>query len=118
MRYVRTLASPFTNTTTRGGLTFNTNFTDSGTSSQGGAGLAAILLGFPNAGSRNFLIKPNYITTSQYAGFVQDDLQVMPRLTLNLGLRYDVFRPRWRRTTNSPTSTMRITSSSSPASTA
>jgi hypothetical protein len=93
MRYVRTLASPFTNTTTRGGLTFNTNFTNSGTSSQGGSGLAAILLGFPNAGSRNFLIKPNYITTSQYAGFAQDDWKVMPRLTLNLGLRYDVFRP-------------------------
>lgn len=93
VRYVRTLASPFTNTTTRGGLTFNTNFTNSGTSSQGGAGLAAILLGFPNAGSRNFLIKPNYITTSQYAGFAQDDWKVIPRLTLNLGLRYDVFRP-------------------------
>lgn len=93
MRYVRTLASPFTNTTTRGGLTFNTNFTNSGTSSQGGSGLAAILLGFPNAGSRNFLIKPNYITTSQYAGFAQDDWKVTPRLTLNLGVRYDVFRP-------------------------
>ena len=30
-RYVRVLASPFTNTTTRGGLTFNDNFTNSGT---------------------------------------------------------------------------------------
>jgi len=92
-RYVRILASPFTNTTTRGGLTFNTNFTNSGTSSVGGSGLAAILLGFPNAGSRNFLTKPYYITDQQYAGYGQDDWKVTPRLTLNLGLRYDVFTP-------------------------
>ena len=92
-RYVRVLASPYTNTTTRGGLTFNDNFTNSGTSSTGGSGLAAILLGFPNAGSRNFLQVPYYVTNVQYAGFLQDDWKVSPRLTLNLGLRYDVFTP-------------------------
>ena len=92
-RYVRVLASPFTNTTTRGGLTFNDNFTNSGTAAAGGSGLAAILLGFPNSGSRNFLIKPYYITNVQYSGFVQDDWKVSPRLTLNLGVRYDVFTP-------------------------
>jgi hypothetical protein len=92
-RYVRVLASPFTNTTTRGGLTFNDNFTNSGTAASGGSGLASILLGFPNAGSRNFLITPYYITNMQYSGFVQDDWKVSPRLTLNLGIRYDVFTP-------------------------
>jgi hypothetical protein len=100
-RYVRILASPFTNTTTRGGLTFGDNYTDSGsvgitgpTSSPiGGAGLASILLGFPNAGTRNFLQVPNYITNVQYAGFFQDDWKVTPRLTLNLGIRYEVFTP-------------------------
>lgn len=103
-RYVRILASPFTNTTTRGGLTFGDNYTNSGsigvpTASNpkpppvGGAGLASILLGFPNAGSRNFLQVPNYITNVQYSGFFQDDWKVNPRLTLNLGIRYDVFTP-------------------------
>ena len=93
-RYVRVLASPFTNTTTRGGLTFGDNYTNSGSVSPlGGSGLAAILLGFPNAGSRNFLQVPNYITNVQYAGFVQDDWKPTPRLTLNLGLRYEVFTP-------------------------
>ncbi|WP_446742896.1 carboxypeptidase regulatory-like domain-containing protein [Silvibacterium acidisoli] len=92
-RFVRIYASPFTNTTTRGGLTFNTNFTNSGTSSSGGSGLAAILLGFPNAGSRNFLIKPYYVTSNIYSAFVQDDWKVSPRLTMNMGLRYDVFTP-------------------------
>ena len=55
--------------------------------------LASILLGFPNAGSRNFLQVPYYITNVQYSGFVQDDWKVSPRLTLNLGVRYDVFTP-------------------------
>ena len=92
-RYVRVLASPFTNTTTRGSLTFNDNFTNIGTASTGGSGLAAILLGFPNSGSRNFLQVPYYITNVQYAGFVQDNWKPTPRLTLNLGVRYDVFTP-------------------------
>jgi hypothetical protein len=92
-RYVRVYASPFTNTTTRGGLTFSDTYTSSGTAAVGGAGLAAILLGFPNAGSRNFLLVPFYITNTQNAGFLQDDWKATPRLTLNLGLRYDVFTP-------------------------
>ena len=92
-RYVRILASPFTNTTTRGGLTFNDNFTNSGTASVGGSGLAGILLGFPNSGSRNFLSVPYYITNQQFSGFVQDDWKVTPRLTFNMGVRYDVFTP-------------------------
>jgi hypothetical protein len=92
-RYVRVLASPFTNTTTRGGLTFNDNFTNSGYKALGGSGLAGILLGFPNSGSRNFLLVPYYITNVQYSGFAQDDWKVTPRLTLNLGVRYDVFTP-------------------------
>ena len=92
-RYVRILASPFTNTTTRGQFTFNDNYTNVGTSGTGGSGLAAMLLGFPNGASRNFLIKPYYITDVNYAGFIQDDWKPSPRLTLNLGVRYDVFTP-------------------------
>jgi len=98
-RYIRELASPFTNTTTRGQFTFNDNFTNNPqdpqgkTTGQNGSGLAALLLGFPNSGSRNYLQEPYYVTNGEWAGFVQDDWKVSSRLTLNLGLRYDVFTP-------------------------
>src|SRR6202045_3553222 len=101
-RFIKVYASPFTNTTTRGGLTFSDNFSNFGSPVKdpnymnnkeplSGSGLASILLGFPNAGSRNFLIAPYYITNMQFAGFLQDDWKATSRLTLNVGLRYDVF---------------------------
>jgi hypothetical protein len=93
-RYIRELASPFTNTTTRGQFTFNDNFTDNPQSPNNtGSGLAALLLGYPNSGSRNYLQTPYYITNGEWAGFVEDDWKASSRLTLNLGLRYDVFTP-------------------------
>ncbi|MBV9264663.1 MAG: carboxypeptidase regulatory-like domain-containing protein, partial [Acidobacteriaceae bacterium] len=98
-RYIRELASPFTNTTTRGQLTFGDNFTNnpqdpSGkTTGPNGAGLATLLLGYPTSGSRNYLQQPYYITNGEWAGYFQDDWKLNPRLTVNLGLRYDVFTP-------------------------
>ncbi len=93
-RYIRELASPFTNTTTRGQFTFNDNFTNNPLSPSGtGSGLAALLLGFPNSGSRNYLQTPYYVTNGEWAGFFEDDWKVTTRLTINLGLRYDVFTP-------------------------
>ncbi len=98
-RYIRELASPFTNTTTRGQFTFNDNFTNNPldpqgkTTGQNGSGLAALLLGFPNSGSRNYLQTPYYISNGEWAGFFQDDWKATSRLTFNLGVRYDVFTP-------------------------
>lgn len=92
-RWVRVMASPFTNTTTRGQMTFDDNFTNSGTSAQGGAGLASLLLGFPISGSRNFLEVPYYITNIMYSAYFQDNWKITPRLTVNLGIRYDIYTP-------------------------
>jgi hypothetical protein len=93
-RWVRVYADPYTNTSSRGSLTFNDNYTNSGSvNPSGGNGLASILLGLPNSVSRNFLTKPYYITNNNYSAFVQDDWKVSPRLTLNMGIRYDVFTP-------------------------
>jgi len=92
-RTVRVYASPFTNTTTRGAMTFNDNYTNSGSAAVGGSGLAGVLLGFPNSESRNFLQVPYYVLNVQYGWFVQDDWKVSPRLTINLGVRQDLYTP-------------------------
>src|SRR5258708_26703044 len=61
-RYVRVLASPFTNTTTRCQITFNDNFTNNPHDSTGGSGRGCILLSFTNTGSSNLLTIPYYVT--------------------------------------------------------
>jgi hypothetical protein len=48
--------------------------------------------GFSGASRINSLIPPAYRTTEP-SGFVQDDWHVFHKLTLNLGVRYDVFTP-------------------------
>ena len=54
--------------------------------------LADFLLGTPATLEQD---SPAYTRTSEftYAGFFQDDYRITPRLTLNLGLRYDVQTP-------------------------
>jgi hypothetical protein len=59
-----------------------------------GSGLASMLLGWPTGG--DFHIDPKVYTRSAYWGFyVHDDWRINPKLTLNLGLRYDFDVPRW-----------------------
>jgi Carboxypeptidase regulatory-like domain/TonB-dependent Receptor Plug Domain len=93
-RYIKQMASPFTNTTTRGGFTFNDNFTNNPSKTTGtGSGLAAMLFGFPNSGSRNYLQETYFVTDGEWAGYFQDDWKASPRLTVNAGLRYEVYTP-------------------------
>lgn len=90
-RAIHLFYSPFTNTNTRGSLNFNDNFTNDPGTNSGGAGIATMLLGYSTSGSRGFLITPYYLSSYEYAAFVQDDWKVNSRLTVNLGLRYDLF---------------------------
>jgi hypothetical protein len=63
---------------------------DAGTS---GVGFASFLLG-PGDFGFNYTGGPNQITNFKYyGGYFQDDWKVTPRLTLNLGFRYDYATP-------------------------
>lgn len=60
---------------------------------QPGRDLAAFILGVPSASTSGSLIDnpTEYDTTSNYHGlFVQDDFRLSQKLTLNLGLRYEI----------------------------
>jgi outer membrane receptor protein involved in Fe transport len=75
-----------------GNFTFNPQLTDNG-AGVGGNTIASFLLGFPSQVARSHsLIYPHY-QTNEPSVFVQDDWRATDWLTLNLGVRYDVFTP-------------------------
>jgi len=90
-RAVHLFYSPFTNTNTRGSINFNDNFTNDPTTNSGGSGMATLLLGYSTSGSRGYLITPYYLSSNEFAAFVEDGWKVSRRLTLNLGVRWDMF---------------------------
>lgn len=65
----------------------------------GGDAMASFLMGqLAGGGSGAYQIQFSPATQNfQYAGYVQDNWKVVPKLTLNLGLRYDVSLPRTER---------------------
>jgi hypothetical protein len=90
--------SPFTQSNTRGQLNIGNEYTrlpfSAGAAVNGtGTGLATLLLGYVNSGSRGFLNENYYLTNKEFAGFIQDDIKVTSRLTVNAGLRYEVYTP-------------------------
>ena len=58
-----------------------------------GAGYPGLAAGFFSSVSRNVNLYPPYYQTWEPSVFLQDDWHVSPKLTLNLGVRYDVFTP-------------------------
>lgn len=54
-----------------------------------GNGVAQALLGLPDSGSTGISFSPTY-ATHYYGWYLQDDWRAAPKLTLNLGVRYEI----------------------------
>ena len=75
-----------------GTIAFSTALTDNGAGS-GGNSIASFLLGYPATVARTHtLFDPHYRTIEPNV-FLQDDWRATSWLTLNVGVRYDVFTP-------------------------
>jgi Carboxypeptidase regulatory-like domain/TonB dependent receptor len=75
----------------RGTLDFGSGFTDNPAAlGSGGSGYASFLVGLSDGGSINNLHNIDY-HRPVYAFYAQDDWKLTPKLTLNLGLRYELF---------------------------
>jgi Carboxypeptidase regulatory-like domain/TonB dependent receptor len=85
-----------------GQYSFGSSYTQqnasAGTSTTQGNGFATFLLGLPNNNGNDLQYSYSAASASTYTGFYfQDDFKVSSRLTLNLGIRYDVDTPRTER---------------------
>jgi hypothetical protein len=75
----------------RGSMSFGSDFTDNPASpGSGGESIATFLLGIPDGGEITGLNNIDY-RRQIYALYALDDFKMTPRLTLSLGLRYELF---------------------------
>lgn len=75
-----------TNTDKNGAFTYNGKFTDTTTADA----LADLFAGYPATSILMTGGNTNHLLQTNYAGFGQDDYKASERLTLNLGLRYEL----------------------------
>jgi hypothetical protein len=76
----------FSNSETSIPDTSNSNF------SKYGSGFASFLLGLPDSANRTSVAK-TAVNTDAAAAYIQDDIKLTTRLTVNAGLRYDLMMP-------------------------
>ena len=77
-----------------GSLSFTGVYTNNPASSAGGNAFADFLLGLPVSSSKSAApYGVPYESYTEYGAFAQDQWRVSSRLTVNLGLRYDLFTP-------------------------
>ena len=77
----------------RGNLGFSNVFTDNPAApGTGGTGFASFLVGLSDGGGINNLHNVDYFRQT-YSFYGQDDWKITPKLTLNLGVRYELFLP-------------------------
>jgi hypothetical protein len=71
-----------TNSNFNGTFTFNGKLTNDG--------IGDTLLGFPSSTSIKIGTVTNHLYDTNYGAYVQDDWKLLPSLTLNLGMRYEI----------------------------
>lgn len=90
----------FTQPGTPGGLfIFDFNSTSQFPYSGGGDAMASFLTGIGGPGTWGQYEVPNFVSTQSFqaGGFIQDNWKISRKLTLNIGVRYDVSTPRTER---------------------
>jgi hypothetical protein len=75
-----------------GGFSFTNVTTSDPASGAGGNAFASFLLGEADSGTRQFAIE-EYLRNFSFSPYVQDNLKLTRKLTVNLGLRWDILRP-------------------------
>ena len=76
----------------KGEFTFNSQASSDG-NGNGGNAIASLLLGYPASTVRSkTLYRPDF-HAAEYGFYFQDDWRVNRKLTLNLGIRYDIITP-------------------------
>jgi hypothetical protein len=92
-RFILRKPSPFINGNTRSSIAINRNLSNNPQTNSQGSGLATLLMGYTTGGSRAFLTDGYDFTNQEHSAFVQDDWKPTDHLTVNLGLRYEVYVP-------------------------
>ncbi|MGH9617243.1 MAG: carboxypeptidase regulatory-like domain-containing protein, partial [Acidobacteriaceae bacterium] len=77
----------------RGDLFFDQQFTDNLSDGVGGSPVASFLLGYPISAFRDGLKSTFGQSWWEVGAYIMDDYRATPKLTLNLGLRYDIYTP-------------------------
>lgn len=75
-----------------GAFTFNPSFTQGNplkAATGQGNSFADVLLGYPSSGTVTWQ-EPTFVTVHYYGAFIQDSYRVFPKLTVDLGVRWDV----------------------------
>ena len=91
LRYLR--ANVFGSFVPFGQIRFGSIYSSNPSQANTGDVIADLLLGYPQSVQLNVQFSPLYNRQTLFGGYIQDDWRVTPKLTLNLGLRYEIFGP-------------------------
>jgi hypothetical protein len=77
----------------RGNFAFDRNYSSNNGAANTGLGVASLLLGFPASERRGVIYHFPSNRLKQFFFFAQDDFKATRKLTLNYGLRYELYMP-------------------------